>query len=722
MKGRFWKTALAAAAALLIISGNVPFGPVAELFGDAAVTASAEDSGSNQGVNDPNVTASAEDSGTSQGVNDPNVEIVEDNKYGKCGDNATWRLDPDTYTLTISGTGAMNDYEYRSHPWYAYEDKITSVEIENGITSIGNYAFYECTVLTSITIPDSVTSIGANAFFICTGLTSITIPDSVESIGNGAFASCAGLTSITISNSVTSIGDYAFFNCTGITDVYCNADPANLTWNDGECNDFKDDGTSVCHVPAKYYLEYVKKFGAESESPVNVTFDTDAPHGQCGESAYCLFDSETVKLTISGTGAMYDYNYFNQPWYDYKSNITSVEIGNDITSIGSYSFIGCHGLTSITIPDSVTSIDADAFYDCTNITDVYCYADPKNLTWDDGGCDDFKGDGSTVCHVPAEDLDTYNSDKFSTVNVRFVGDLVDMGLGEHLYGHSITLDGSIGVNFYVELTDELLESDTAEMVFTVPNGSKTDTQTLLVKDVKADSSNKVVIGGKTYYKFKCSVSAKDMASEITAQMFDGEKAGTEYKYSVKDYADYLLSHTQGNTEFTNAAPLVKAMLSYGAYSQTYFGEGTPLADSYKAAVDCVAVPVDFEYKDANASLPEGVTFEGATLSLKSETTLSLYFKGLPANTTFTCSGKTVDTSKNGEYVVARIRGIKANELQNDFTVKFGESSVKYNAMTYCYNVLNGGSNDEDLQNVCKALYQYSQAANEYSGSGIRDDS
>ncbi|MBQ8967610.1 leucine-rich repeat domain-containing protein [Ruminococcus sp.] len=900
-------------------------------------------------------------------------------KMGKCGENAYWLFD--SGKLTISGTGDMYDYEYGTQPWYTYQNNIISVEIEKGITSIGNSAFMGCESLTSITIPEKVTSIGDFAFASCTSLTSIEIPDSV-----------------------TNIGANAFFDCTNIKDVYCYADPANLTWDEYYCDDFKEDGSTVCHVPAKYYLGYVKKFGAESETPVNVTFDTDAPHGQCGENAYWLLDSG--KLTISGTGNMDVYEYdnatetVNSPWFAYKDNITSVEFENGITSIGNYAFFICTGLTSITIsnsvinigdlafegctrlesavignsvesignsafykckgltsikiPDSVTSIGADAFcsctgltsitipdsvesignyafaecenltsveisknitsisegtfygctgltsikipdsvksignnafdgcegltsieipdsvtsisegtfsgctdltsikipdnvesignsafqdcrgltsikipdnvesignsafqdctgltsikipdsvtsiggyvfnhctsltsveisknvtsigdgtffgctdltsikipdsvesigndaffnctsltsitipdsvesigkeafYDCTNITDVYCYANPEDLTWDEGSCDDFIYDSenapdvrhTTICHVPAEYLEDYEA-KFGAsgetpVNVRFVGD-VDMGLGEHLYGYSITLDGSIGVNFYVELTDELLASETAEMVFTVPNGSKTDTQNLLVKDVIAKSSNKVVIGSKTYYKFKCSVTAKDMASEITAQLVDGENSGEKYTYSVKDYADYLIEHTEVE-QYEKAAPLVKAMLNYGAYSQEYFGEGTPLADSYKAAVDDVSVPVKFEYDD-NAKLPEGVTFEGATLSLKSETTLSLYFKGLPEGTTFTCNGKTVETAKNGKYVVARIRGIKASELENDFTVTFKDGSVTYNAMTYCYNVLNGGSGDEKLQNVCKALYLYAEEANKYFG-------
>ncbi len=149
------------------------------------------------------------------------------------------------------------------------------------------------------------------------------------------------------------------------------------------------------------------------------------------------------------------------------------------------------------------------------------------MTWNEADCDDFIKTPklTTVCHVPAKYYDNYNTSNFSDVNVTFVGDLVDMGLGEHIYGHSISLDGDIGVNFYVELTDKLLASKTAEMVFTIPNGSESETETLPVKDVTADDSNKLVVGGKTYYKFKCSISAKDMASTITAQLVDGEKPG-----------------------------------------------------------------------------------------------------------------------------------------------------------------------------------------------------
>ena len=133
---------------------------------------------------------------------------------GTTGD-CTWTLDGTK--LTISGNGAIADYDSsKPSPW---ERSITEVIIENGVTSIGHYAFRYCTSLTSITIPNSVTSIGRYAFWECTSLTSITIPDSVTSIGPYAFVGCSSLTSITIPNSVTYIGDGAFLDCPSLTSI-----------------------------------------------------------------------------------------------------------------------------------------------------------------------------------------------------------------------------------------------------------------------------------------------------------------------------------------------------------------------------------------------------------------------------------------------------------------------------------------------------------------------
>ena len=134
-------------------------------------------------------------------------------------DNLTWKLTADG-TLTISGTGAMKDYNAAENLSPAYmNSNIKKVVIEKGVTRIGELAFFKCSSLTNITIPDSVTCIAYAAFHGCSSLSSITIPNSVTSIGIYAFVVCSSLTSITIPDGVTSIGYGAFSDCSSLKTI-----------------------------------------------------------------------------------------------------------------------------------------------------------------------------------------------------------------------------------------------------------------------------------------------------------------------------------------------------------------------------------------------------------------------------------------------------------------------------------------------------------------------
>ncbi|MCQ2254846.1 MAG: leucine-rich repeat protein [Bacteroidaceae bacterium] len=137
---------------------------------------------------------------------------------GTCGANVTFVLNDDG-TLAISGSGSMSNFYSDSSPWISNRDKIIKVQIKDGVTSIGNYAFYKCTGLTSIEIPNSVTSIGSSAFSLCSSLTSIAIPNSVASIGWDAFYNCTSLNSVNIPNSVLSISPEAFYHCAALTSI-----------------------------------------------------------------------------------------------------------------------------------------------------------------------------------------------------------------------------------------------------------------------------------------------------------------------------------------------------------------------------------------------------------------------------------------------------------------------------------------------------------------------
>ena len=240
-------------------------------------------------------------SGTALRPLNPDVQLVVEPGAkltgGAAGDGSgvTWQLtentdDSSTYTLKISGSGAMEDYQTSSsRPWNNFRDQITSVVISPGITSIGDCAFTlfsklihvdiadsvisigdrafsHCSSLTDIKIPQSVTYIGGVVFRECTNLSSITLSNNITSIGPFAFEKCTNLTSITIPGSVTAIGPNAFEDCTNLTSITIPGSVISISWNvfDGctSLNDIRYSGTSESVISA-----------LSGYAPTLVTFD-----------------------------------------------------------------------------------------------------------------------------------------------------------------------------------------------------------------------------------------------------------------------------------------------------------------------------------------------------------------------------------------------------------------------------------------------------------------
>ena len=133
------------------------------------------------------------------------------------------------------------------------------------------------------------------------------------------------------------------------------------------------------------------------------------------------------------------------------------------------------------------------------------------------------------------------------------------GIGAKLAGYSLSLTGNIGVNFYMELSDQIIADKDAYMQFTLPNGTVTKVP------VSEAQTNTTINAGKTYYRFPCEVSSYEMTQDIKAQMFDGNgKCGKEYTYTVRDYAQYIIKNY---SSYVDAYPFAVAMLNYGASSQ-----------------------------------------------------------------------------------------------------------------------------------------------------------
>ncbi len=310
------------------------------------------------------------------------ADIVDSGTCGAEGDgsNLTWTLDSDG-VLTISGSGDMYDYYSSSAPWHGSSSRVKSAVIAEGVTSIGEYAFYDCRSLTSVTIPDSVTSIGEWAFSNCTSLTSVTIPDSVTSIGEWAFSYCTSLTSVTIPDSVTSIGREAFYKCESLTSVTipdsvtlidngafqgCTSltsvtIPDSVTSIGKEAFSYCQSLTSVTIPDSVTSIGWSAFYACTSLTSVTIpdsvtSIGDDAFHGCSSLTSVTIPDSVT---SIGGSA------------FRGCPSLTSVTIPNSVTSIGERAFSECTSLTSVTIPDSVTSIGYYAFYDCTSLTDVY---------------------------------------------------------------------------------------------------------------------------------------------------------------------------------------------------------------------------------------------------------------------------------------------------------------------------------------------------------------
>ena len=258
---------------------------------------------------------------------------------------------------------------------YTEEPGITEVVIPEGVTSIGNGAFYWCESLINIHIPENVTSIGERAFEGCRSLTSIHIPEGVTSIGERAFEGCRSLTSIHIPEGVTSIGDSAFFYCTSLTRIVI---PEGVT-------SIGESAFSGCSSLTRIVIpETITRIGAGAFSwcwnltsiviPEGVNlFSLVNPDGltRIGDRALSGWKSLTNLVIPDGVTNIGDSAF------ESCSSLTSIVIPEGVTSIGDEAFSGCERLTDLVIPQGVTSIGNGVFEYCDSLTSIII---PESVT------------------------------------------------------------------------------------------------------------------------------------------------------------------------------------------------------------------------------------------------------------------------------------------------------------------------------------------------------
>ena len=258
---------------------------------------------------------------------------------GKCGPSAYWSFDSSTGTLTISGSGAMNDYEYGDYPWMDYRNSIQTIVIGDQITQIGWNAF-PWTACSTIKFGKNVRSIGERAFNGCRNLNGdLTLPDSVQTIGAGAFQGCEKLSGdLTIPDSVQTIGDSAFEFCTGLN------------------------GTLTLG-------KNLRTIGKKAFSGCAFTGSLTIPEG-ITEIAIGTFSSSrssgmfTGKLTLPSTLKTIGASAFS--YTDFSGELL---IPDGVTSIGTHAFKECDGFGGIlSLPDSIKTVGERAFYLCKGFT------------------------------------------------------------------------------------------------------------------------------------------------------------------------------------------------------------------------------------------------------------------------------------------------------------------------------------------------------------------
>ena len=306
---------------------------------------------------------------------------------GSCGEHVKWTLTGagNNLTLTFSGSGSMEDLREEDIPWASNRDKIKKVVVEDGITSVGDFACYSLSGLTDVSLPDSLTSIGKDAFEKCETLESIKIPENVTEIGCRAFSECSSLTSVNIPYGVTCIEEGVFdvcWNLRGINipeSVTCIRDDAFAGCDNLSSITIPESVVSIGYLAFdSIYLERINI--SDWEKWYNIEFDTYP--GMKG-NLYINGKKLTEAVIPDGTTEIK-----SGPLTGITS-IKKVTIPDSVRSIGDFAFSGCESLTDISIPEGVERIGDDAFSSCYSLAGIIIPENVKSI-----GENTFSGCGS----------------------------------------------------------------------------------------------------------------------------------------------------------------------------------------------------------------------------------------------------------------------------------------------------------------------------------------
>ncbi len=603
----------------------------------------------------------------------------------------------------------------------------------------------------------------ANMFNGCTSLQSVTLGSGFETVKattlSGMFRGCSSLTTVDLSSFsadvLISMADM-FYGCTslkyldlsslaltdkfvfdnstssyrglvsGCTSLKRFVTPKNFKTNPADYTEASTPTQAQVKAALALPFEMYDLTAGKSVTELPVTTD----------SAHTL--SAVLKVTVHDGN---DTTVLTGPYY-YGSSLTTA----DLTSAGfSETLYTDEGRTAAFDGSETLTDDFDLYTkkaaEETKITITWKDSDGTVLRTDTVASGSTPSYGSEPSKENDEDgykytfngwsngINTYTTDQLASVTL--TQDTVYTAvyqmepadeLTTRLYGYSLTLDGTIGVNFYMWLNDSVKKSKTAYVQFTV-NGK--ETSKVYVKDVISDDSkNREKVGDRYYYKFTEHVLSDQMQDTITAQLFMDDKTGSVYTYSVNEYITAMLKRTDSKAQ--DAAELIKAMRIYGSFAQIYFDQDSAIADldstqmTYTNGVTAETVGSSYQ-RTVTGTMPEGLTYCGSSLLLQSQTCIRHYFEVADGHSfdeyTITCDGgkSLVKGSKNGLYYV-EIQNIGSADLDVMYSVTCSDMTVKYGVYSYIYSKLNSIESGDTIKNLVRALYNYGEKANSYFAS------
>lgn len=286
----------------------------------------------------------------------PLIEATETS--GKCGENAYWEYDDGTKTLTISGSGAMGNYDYSADaPWDEYRYIIKNIVMSDRITTIGDGVFADCDSLEKVVIAEGVEKIGKRAFSGCENLKKVVFGEGVKKIEYRAFYECDALENIMISDGAEEIGEEAFRECNNLKEAVLGKDLKRIDKKAFQ----KCDALENIIIPNGVEEVGEHAFGDCDSLKIAVLGKEMKRVEVCVFQSCDTLEKVVIPRNIEEIGACS---------FDGCKNLKEVIFGKGLKKIEHHAFSGCEKLESIEIPDGVEEIEAIAFNGCKSLREV----------------------------------------------------------------------------------------------------------------------------------------------------------------------------------------------------------------------------------------------------------------------------------------------------------------------------------------------------------------